>query len=62
MANEDHEQDWRVEKVTIKSSDYAEKLGLSGECRFYIAKGQIKIVQQDEKTSLTLQVSKIRFK
>ena len=57
---DDHDKDWRIEKVTVKDSDYAKKLGLSGTCRFMVTKGTIKIVQEEGTTALTLQVPKIR--
>jgi len=51
---------WHYEQVKIKDSEYAKKCGIAGDCYFYVSKGQIKISQLDNKTSLDLAISRIR--
>merc|ERR1712112_607193 len=51
---------WHYEQVKIKDSEYAKKCGIGGDCYFYVSKGQIKISQLDNKTSLDLAISRIR--
>jgi len=58
MAGSD--QAWHFEQVKIKDSDYSKKCGISGDCYFYVSKGQIKISQQDNKTSLDVAISRVR--
>merc|ERR1712179_691591 len=58
MAGSD--QAWHFEQVKIKESEYSKKCGISGDCYFYVSKGQIKISQQDNKTSLDVAISRVR--
>merc|ERR1711953_1566352 len=58
MASSD--KGWHYEHVKIKDSEYAKKCGIGGDCYFYVSKGQIKISQLDNKTSLDLAISRIR--
>merc|ERR1712179_322878 len=58
MAGSD--QAWHFEQVKIKESEYSKKCGISGDCYFYVSKGQIKISQQDNKTSLDVAISGVR--
>jgi len=51
---------WHFEQVKIKDSEYSRKCGISGDCYFYVSKGQIKISQQDNKTSLDVAISRVR--
>merc|ERR1712133_249884 len=51
---------WHYEQVKIKDSEYSKKCGISGDCYFYVSKGQIKISQQDNKTSLDVAISRVR--